>query len=307
MADTITSEELRVAEFRKLESETARNEAERAKASAEEREILRRVEERWYVPRVMFRQGFAGIVAGILFTIWGIGVIRPLVLQKTVEAEHTNKIIELTHRRERLEIARENDRLKAENERNEKDFKELSEQSKALREERERAIKATEALSAKFDIVKAQSEALAAQFDSTSEQNETLTDLAREAEVRAVELKSQLGDLQQAQATATEQAKRIDISRQIRGLAIRIFHSPARADEARQLKSRLVGLGTSVTLYNSKAYTDLNHSAKLTYKEAQSGSAEQLRILLEDQIKFDKVSVASSDKPADVFIHIYGQ
>lgn len=113
MKDSPTAEKLQMAELRKLESEIVKNEADRAKAAAEEREILKRLNERWFAPRVLFRQGLAGLVAGILLTIWSIGVIKPLVLQKTVEAEHTNKVIELKHQSERLEIADENERLRA--------------------------------------------------------------------------------------------------------------------------------------------------------------------------------------------------
>lgn len=158
----------------------------------------------------------------------------------------------------------------------------------------------------KFDVLQTHSEELAKQFGSTSEQNKKLTELAQNAKANANALQEQVEDLRAAQATAAERAERIDVSRQIRDLAIRVFHSPARANEARKLKDELATFGTSVSLFSYAAYANLNPSVKLTHTAGRKADAERIIKLLGDQLEFDKVSVASSDK-ADVFIHLYGK
>ncbi len=107
------------AERRRLESEIAKNEAERIKLMYEANEAKKRLRQKWYSGRFLVQATVGGLVASALLATWSIGYFGPILARKHEVASLDNQIQELRNELQRVEneyrtreIAEQNEALK---------------------------------------------------------------------------------------------------------------------------------------------------------------------------------------------------
>ena len=79
-------------EIRRIESETAKNEAERKKAELEAKALKKQLDQKWYSSRILVQAGVAGIVVAGLLAGWMIGYLGPLLEKNNELAKLENEI-----------------------------------------------------------------------------------------------------------------------------------------------------------------------------------------------------------------------
>jgi len=88
------------AEMRRIESETAKNEAERRKFIAEAEEVEKRVRQKWYFNELFVKWVLGGVVAAALVAAWCITYLNPILNKKQELAKIENAIV--TQKNERI-------------------------------------------------------------------------------------------------------------------------------------------------------------------------------------------------------------
>jgi outer membrane protein OmpA-like peptidoglycan-associated protein len=116
------------AEMRRIESETAKNEAERRKFIAEAEEVEKRVREKWHLIGPFVKWALAGVIVAGLIANWFIFYFSPMLQTKQINAELENakqkKINELQYQENEIqkkineEQRQENERITNENRKN---------------------------------------------------------------------------------------------------------------------------------------------------------------------------------------------
>jgi len=79
-------------EKRIIESEIAKNGAEKTKPNLEAEEVQKRSSQRWYSGRIFVRAVVGGIGASALIAAWMIGYFQPILSKKQELAELNNQI-----------------------------------------------------------------------------------------------------------------------------------------------------------------------------------------------------------------------
>ncbi len=162
---------------RKLESEIAKNEAEKKKLDLEAKEVEKRLGQRWCSPTVLAKWLVGGIVTAILITAWITTQFKPVLSRKL-------DILNLDSRIKLLEI--------------EFAAKEIEAQNSALTENLAEAEERAKALRADFERLQAEYEALA---QNQAVQPDKRTEFAELSKKTQKEVKSLDVDIQKLQKT----------------------------------------------------------------------------------------------------------
>ena len=273
------------AEIRRIESEIAKNEAERIKLIRESEEVGKRLSQKWYSARFLIEAVVGGIVVAALMTAWGIGYLQPILLKRQEVARLKNELLKVENRLQAQRNERETEALTIENESIKKELASLLLQNETLQKRQEILTKRAEALQEQLRDISSQYAALAQQQELTSKARDRFSRLAKDADLQTQELQDEIQRLQTAQkasATRSEQITRQLNTRAIRGTEILIVYGKDRASDAKEIASRLRDLGANVSVGSTVAgYKGIPHD--LSYEGAALfEAAQQVKSLIAD-------------------------
>lgn len=119
---------------RRLESEIAKNKAERQKFEIESEEIRKRLLQKWYQGRIFVQTGIGAIVAAALIAAWFVGFFEPILSHKQNIERLKNSMLSLENERQK----RQNKAQQEDNERQissfRKDLASLQQENKTFLE-----------------------------------------------------------------------------------------------------------------------------------------------------------------------------
>ena len=87
--------------LRRLESEIAKNKAERQKFEIEAEEIRKRLIQKWYEGRIFVQTGIGAIVAAALIAAWFVGFFEPILSHKQNIERLKNNMLSLENERQK--------------------------------------------------------------------------------------------------------------------------------------------------------------------------------------------------------------
>jgi len=128
------------AEMRRIESETAKNEAERRKLTAEAEEVEKRLRKKWYVNELFVKWVLGGVVAAGLVVAWWIIYLHPILNVKQELAKLEN-----------MRLAEENVSEKQKNEQQRQENEKQKKINEEQHQENDRITKGMSELKVRFD------------------------------------------------------------------------------------------------------------------------------------------------------------
>lgn len=305
-SDNSENRSLSDAEIRKLESETAKNEAERKKLTLEAEEADKRLRQKWYSKRIIVQALVGGVIASALVAAWMISYLQPL-LRADLERLQLENTIEM-HRNELK--SQDNERrtkaLEQENESNRNELESIAAQNEVLQAEQAELRRRAEALQARMEKFSRDYGTLAAKQELTAAERNRFSRLAREAQKEVQQQKDEVKNLRAAQVETKNRSNRITqqlSTRAIRGISVQIIHTHQRRPDALKIETKLSLAGADVNL--RIVHSGLATKIPMLYylSDSRLEAAEQIKKLIAD-IVFVVVAKTALGKPHEISLWV---
>lgn len=230
----VSDPQIAEAELRRLNSEAARNEAEREKLNLEALEAKLRLGQKWYKGRILIQLVVGGVVAAALLASWVIGYLQPILKSEQELARITNEILKNENELARQELKHQTTAFGLENEKFREELASLAEQNDALQKQQERSSERSADLQAKLQGVSQLYSQLSKTQQLTSLQRNSYARIAKQSQDEKDSLEANLDELQQALLQTVARGERINSQLAIRGSKIRVIHNQDGTGDARE-------------------------------------------------------------------------
>lgn len=273
------------AEIRKLESETAKNEAERKKLTLEAEEADNRLRQKWYSKRIIVQALVGGVIASALVAAWMISYLQPLLSADLERLQLENTIEKHRNELRSQDNERRTKALEKENESNRNELESIAAQNEVLQAEQAELRRRAEALQARMEKFSRDYGTLAARQELTSAERNRYSRLARDTQKEVQQQKDEVKNLRAAQVETQNRSNRITqqlSTRAIRGISVRIIHNNQRRPDALKIEKRLSGVGADVHLHFISSRSKERRGMLYYVPDSRIEAAEQIKALIAD-------------------------